>query len=150
VIHYTSIYDCPAWNFTKASEDPRYLLRLDSYNSLPDTDTDALGLVYETIYYQFLNEFGVNGTEAEMLHIQRDILELEIDYMRHGGAVLQVRLNVLRKRLEELADKNKGGNIFEVAAALSKWAGYDVSPMKLTVVEFYSKLKLYEKANEKR
>jgi hypothetical protein len=147
---YTSIYDCPAWNFTKAAEDPRYLLKLDSYKSLPEVpDTTDLQALYGELYFEFLNEFGVGSTESAILGMERDILELELSGLIEANATLQSRINLIRKRITELQTTGSDATIWDIAAGLSKFAGYDISPLRLTVVEFYSKLKQYEKAVEK-
>ena len=146
---YLSIYDCPAWNFAKASEDVRYLLKLDNYNKLPvGIDTSELQQVYESLYYQFLDEFGVGPSEGAILGMNRDILAMEIEYQVTGNETLKARISVLNSRLKALQQQS-GANIFDVAAAVSKWAGYDISPLKLTVVEFFSKLNQYEKSMAK-
>ena len=142
---YQSIYECPAWNFVKARDDKRYLMKLESYHKLPDP-VDGLEEAYEEMYYQFIDEFGIGSTEGMILNLERDILELEVSYSMTGNQTLLARIGVMKQRLEELISKSTGGNVFQLAAQVSKWAGYEISALRLTVVEFYSKIKEYEKA----
>lgn len=148
--HYATIYECPAWNFSKAGKDHRYLLRLENYTVLPDDVTIDLGEVYQSLYYQLLDEFGVSASEDVILCLERDVLQLETELMLHRSGQVETRLKALRTRLTNATPSNvKDSNIFEISASLSKWAGYDISPLRLSVAEFYSKLKAYEKAMAK-
>jgi hypothetical protein len=131
--------------------DRRYLLRLDDYQTLPEVPVGVdLERVYAEIYYQFVDEFGVGVREQQAMELRRDILEMQIDLMVIGDQTLKARIALLEKRLNDMMEQGDNVNIFEVAAVLSKDAGYDISPTRLSVAEFYSKLKRYEKEQSAR
>lgn len=144
--HYGTMYDCPAWNWIEAQKDRRYLLKLESYAVLPECDIAKLNEAYDLIYDQYLNQFGLTDTEHYLLSLHRDSLELKLEMLDTGSGTLLAQIGVLEKRISEASQSDETGNgLFEVAAVLSRHFGYDISPLKLTVVEFFSKLKLYEK-----
>lgn len=143
---YTSIYDCPAWNWIRSAGDHRYLLILQSYAVLPSGDFPELAAVYDAIYDEYLTQFGLTETEHYLLNLHRDSLELKLDLMDTGNSMLITQIKLLDKKIDEAkGNQSDETDIFEVAAVLSKHFGYDISPLKLSVVEFFSKLKLYEK-----
>lgn len=144
--HYGTMYDCPAWNWIEAQKDRRYLLKLENYAVLPQYDIAKLNEAYDLIYDQYLNQFGLTDTEHYLLSLHRDSLELKLEMLDTGSGTLLAQIGVLEKRISEASQSDETGNgLFEVAAVLSRHFGYDISPLKLTVVEFFSKLKLYEK-----
>jgi hypothetical protein len=149
---YTSIYDCPAWNYAMAGqEDHRYILKMDSYEPLPDIPESVLNMKekYMDLYYQFLDKFGVSHSQDYILREYSQMiyhtLKSEIEGDRKSITFANIhRINIERAMAEK--KKQKQTDIYDLAHIVGRFQGYRIDPKELNVVEFYKLVQQYEES----
>jgi len=140
--YYDSIEDMPVWNWFKVSEtnDLKYLLKEDSI--LKENDRKLLAVVWDRIYFEFLEVFGVPAKMQQVLSLRREILKLQTKMVCKGRKDLEALIHIKGLELEALqADSNKQ-ELNTVTAFVSKQMGFRVDERKTTVKEFYTYLKM--------
>jgi len=94
--YYKSIDFLPMWNYykTQETEDLRYLLKLDDYESLPDVDESIFNEIWQEITYQvidFNNETDRRSKrifdkrkEIAMLNAKHKTIKMLLSALAHG------------------------------------------------------------------
>ena len=102
--------------------------------------------LWSKIYDQFLEVFGLNQKFEDWMRYKREEVRLYVRVYLHGEKHLKTLAEIRKRQAEELMIQlNGGSDKAEVYAAMSKFMGYPANPMKMSVFEFYSNLKLMRK-----
>jgi len=133
--HYTSINDMPIFNFDMIckSGDTSYLFK----DGKKQDNVDDVEL-WSNIYNEFLDFFGLSKEFKKYLKLKAKATRLYMDAMCSG----KKHLITFAKLYDSQADKSisdiEGGDLAITSAGLSKFFGFRINPMEVTVKEYYA------------
>ncbi len=126
--------------YKKAVEGDLTALRIEKGNEQDDIRA------MEKIEQSFIDLLGMNKRFEELLRLKNQRANLQADYIIKDERFL---LNLIRQKetqIQTLEDKLKGGlDIMQAKTILDKWLGVILDLKKITVLDFYTKLKEYER-----
>lgn len=123
-----------------------------NYARLNATDEDVLNdadvLAWEKIYDSYINHFGINALYKEYLAKAKKKAIAQLDYAITRKKIHFNVIRIMDVELEKLKTRmNQGVTTESVLVHLSKYMGFKQDPKKLTVKEYFSMIKEYERAN---
>ena len=145
---YNNIDNLPIWNFNKvkSENDLRYLFVKKSF--LNRFYIRKLLKIWESIFNQFFDEFGIDEGFLEELNEEKRILIMLCDRWIKQDRSIETFIDKKKYELS-LKKSNKGSIKFaEQVSILSKFKGYRIDEKIVTVKEFYSDLESYKKQNK--
>lgn len=99
--------------------------------------TDKLNILFDKIYNEFLEKFGLSEEYLTELEQKKYIAELQADYIITGQRHLRTLIAVAKERNNTLPKVKKPKNIGVILAQLGKYYGYHLNE-KITVYQYYS------------
>lgn len=138
--YYTRIDELDMYRYKKAVEGDLTALRIEGGNKRDDIRA------MNRIEQSFLDEMGMNKRFEELMRLKNQLAKLQADYIIKDERYL---LNLIRQKetqIRSLEEKLKGGlDIMQAKTILDKWLGVVIDLKKITVLDFYTKLKEYER-----
>ncbi len=129
--------NCFAFDKIMATGDYSFLYKEPPKKKLSEKE---LELVWESIYDEFIKEFGIS--EQYRLYLEKMGLYVEhLNAAYNGGDKSQLTFAEIRKRQAEDLLKNNDNKI-SIYAVVSKFMGFPCRPKEISVKDFYSYLKL--------
>lgn len=103
---------------------------------------------WELIYDSYINTFGINKYYQEYLKICIKIAKNQTKYIETNNKLLLTNISIFEFELQELKKNMKSDvSTFSILNALSKMQGYHINTKEITVTEYFSLIKDYERAN---
>lgn len=145
--YYTSITNLPIYNFDVLCKtgDFNYLLK-DGSDKLP-ADLDEVKL-WSDIYNEFLEEFGLSKNFKKYLKLRAKATRLYKEALVDGKTHKITFAKLADLQAVDAIKSVEGGDLSKTSAALSKYYGFRINPMEVTVKEYYSYVYQAQKDNE--
>ena len=137
---YTSIEDLPAFNWFKIMETSDLSWLLLNRKDLKHIDESALKDVWDAIFYEFAEAFGISEKAKETYIIQAKILSLYIQLALTKDKSLKTFIKIKELELAELQKQTVGENnskINSVKVYVERFMGRFIDLKTITVKEFY-------------
>lgn len=100
----------------------------------------------EAIEQSFIDEMGVNDKFAALQRVKDQLARLELEYIETDRRVLWNNIRQKREQVRTMESKMQGGlNIMQAKNILDKWLATVIKLNEITVLDFYTKLKEYER-----
>jgi hypothetical protein len=134
----------PLFNWIKCNEGKIEFTRISDEGN-PQMDV----ITWETIYNDYLKEFGLSETYKRMLNAMKKKALLELDYVLTGDRFKLTEVEIEQTRLNSmLQNAGNGMTIEESLIYISKWLGTWLNAKNITVREYFNLLEQYGKANK--
>jgi len=144
--YFTHIEECTVFAWQKAIGGDLTHLRLKD-NGTPKEDATA----WDSVYNSYITEFGLGKEYIYLLEVQRELAEVQLDYVIENDRILLNRINVLKADIKTILDKEQDGNdMTTTLIVVSKWLGYKVDQKNTTILQLYKILDLIKKENENK
>lgn len=143
---YRSIDDLPIYNWFKIQEtnDMRYLLKVTTNEA--DKFTFELAEIWEKIYSEFIDTFGINDTFRQMLMLRKEICVLRMKVaMKDENAYLVTFAEIKEKELKQMIEKLNEKEMSSAKVYVEKYLGFKIDQRVTTVREYYEYIKAIEK-----
>lgn len=135
---YTSIHDLSIYLFDKISNNEDYTLLIKAGKKYKGD----LEEVWSKIYDEYLNEFGINEKYKDYLNAKIKEAELIVDFRVNDNKVSKTLAKVKAAEANSILENMQGGSLRDACAAISKYMGFMVDPIKTSVYTFISYIKL--------
>jgi len=144
--HYDTIDELPMikWNKIHKESDPIHLLKQARSVSLNELQKDELQKIWEELYNEFINVFGLSESLKDIMELELKIARLQMKRITSDDAAVLNFINSLQKQLNALREKNQaesGSDIYTTKNNLEKHFKVNISMSTCTVREFYSYLR---------
>lgn len=107
-------------------------------------EADAMAM--ERVEQSFIDEFGFPDRFVRVMRLKNELAQLRYEYIVENK---RINLNFIKQKerqIENEEDKMKGGlDIMQAKTVLDKWLGTILKLSEITVLDFYTKLKEYER-----
>jgi len=126
--------------------DLRYV-RIGVVPNSEETDTDEL--IWNEIYSEYIDRFGLNKIHEKLLKIikKKALLELDFVITRERFKITQIQIEE-HKLKQMLSNRGDNQSIEESLVYLSQWLGHHVDPKNISVIEYFTRIELYGKQNK--
>ena len=142
--YFESIKDIILWNWWQVQTGDLRHTRKDINIGTPKEDENA----YMMINDSYLDEFGIDKTQAEIIELQRRIAILECDFVIDENRFYLNEIRRLEKEILELLTNKNGGDRDGLIIHLEKWLGFRINEKKITANKFYKIVREYEREIE--
>jgi hypothetical protein len=103
--------------------------------------------MWQNLYDQYIKKYGLGKLYKRLLNVMKEkaVCELEFVSSRDRFKLTEIE----EAELKSMIDNNgKGMTIEETLIYLGKWLGYRLNPKEINVVEYFTILDQYGKANK--
>ena len=112
-----------------------------------ENDSIAWMIVYE----QYIEKYGLSDVYRRLLEVMKKKALFELEYVITKERFKLTEIEIQETKLNTmLANNGSGMNTEESLIHLSKWIGYRLNPMEVSVSEYFNILKEYGKTNNKK
>lgn len=139
--YYLTIEDLPIYNWYKClNGEIKYVRR--AKNGLKTNDL----IVWERLHDEYIKEFGLGKVHAKILKVIKDKAIQELDYVITGDRFKLTLIEMEETRLKNiLSTAGTGISIEEMLIHMSKWLGQWIKTKEISVKEFFTLQKEYER-----
>ena len=143
---YDSIHVMPVWNWMEIHEkhDLKYLL-IDPGQTISKED---LANQWERLYAEYIEEFGIHEKYRDYLQKRIHIARMKCDMILTDDFSLQNIIDVEEIELQAMLKDREKIKYMDIVASLSKFMGFHVNTRQITVFEYYSYLRNFERATK--
>jgi len=142
---YVKIDGCPLFNWAKINEGKFVYLLKDQDDK---TTEKELSEAYAFLYDDYIERLGLSKEYKKLLSIMKKKALLEIDFIINEDEFTETKIDLEERKLKEIVKGDENENQIEKSLIyLSKWIGYRLAIKEITVLEFYTILNEYGKAN---
>jgi hypothetical protein len=103
---------------------------------------------YEKINDSYLEEFGMDKTQLEIIELQRRIAILQCDFVIEEKRYIINEIKRLQNEILELLTKKEGTDRDGLVIHLEKWLGFRLNEKEITANKFYKIVREFEKEQE--
>ena len=144
--YWESIDEMPLHNWIKCNDGKINFIRK---KEVKDEGKDEEK--WNDIFDQYIQRYGLSEMYLRLLKVLKEKALLELDYVKNGEKFKITLINIQENKLQSMISNNGNGlSINEALIHISKWVGYRLNPMEITVVEYFNILKEYGKANKQK
>ncbi len=145
VVYWESIKDMPLKNWIKCSDgEVQYVCK---------SGTTSLELCmdqWSKLYDEYLSFFGLGDRYEKYLNTQKDLAVLQAEYVIKKEKFTLTLIEIQKATLKNLENYFGNGQQIEVILLwLGKFMGFRIDPEKVSVMEYFTMLEEYGKANKK-
>lgn len=135
----------PLFNWEKCQEGQLHYVNKDKKPRKNDAEQWIM------LYNEYLNRYGV-GNQLERYLTQKILLaKLRLQYITTNDVFLLNNIEIAKIELKELdPKKHEGLTTKQTLVHLSKWIGYRVNPLIVTIVEYKEMLEEYVRSNKEK
>ena len=143
---YESIHTMPVWNWMEIHEkhDLTYLL-VDTRHTARKEDLEKR---WDALYSEYIAEFGIHDKYRDYLMKMVHIARMKCDMILTDDFSLQNIIEVEEFELENMIKDREKIKYMDIVASLSKFMGFHVNTRQITVFEYYSYLRSFERATK--
>ncbi len=135
--YYSSITDLPIYNFDVMCKtgDVSYLLKTGT-DEFPDT-VDEIAL-WSDIYNEFIDCFGLSDSFKKYMKLRQKATKLYKEALVDGKRHKITFAKLADLQAIDAIKESDTGDLSRTSATLSKYYGFRINPMEITVKEYYS------------
>jgi hypothetical protein len=135
---FKSIDDLPQWNWVQIhkTDNLAYLKKLDSYRKIEKEVTNELQDLWQTIYDEYLEEFGLSKEYIEHLNKKKEIARLKKEYILTGDRNILNLIDIEEAELIDSYTKTESQEFESVVVGIEKMQGIRIDPKKITVYQY--------------
>lgn len=143
---YQSIDELPIYNWflIHKTNDLTWLLKKKSNINLKQVKT--LEVLWEKIYFEFLDTFGIPDTMRHILEIKRDIMVLKIRMLAENDRSLETFIEIKELELNQLNENNQKDTTGKVKGYVEKFMGFRLNEKEITVKDFYGYIEIIKES----
>ena len=141
--YYLELNEIPLFNFEKCMEGDYSYIRKDNKEKWGKGEVMAFVELYEK-YVQKYNKKDLDNK----ISLYKSLIQLQCAYVETGEDYFLTQIEIKKASLPKAKEKTQS-NTTETLLVLSKYTGYRLDPKKVTVDEYFTLMKLYERENKK-
>jgi len=134
---YQGIEDLPIYNWWKINETNELSWLLLNQELSYYADDKLLKPLWEKIFDEFIDTFGMPEKMRSILELKRDIQVLEWDIILTGDKSLQTFIDIKNFELQELLKEEKAQTNGQAKIYIEKYMGFRLDEKTLSVKDYY-------------
>lgn len=146
-IPYNSINDLPVYNWWKLNETGDLIWLLREPCKPTSIQMGILSEKYSRIMQEFYSVYGISDEYRNILNKQREIALLKCTYIITGDRINETLIDIAKFELSEMVKQETDITFYDIKAIVEKQMGFRIDARSCTVAEYYSYIKIIEKAN---
>lgn len=139
--YYLSIDELPIHNWYKClSGELKFVRRSENGSEQKDLE------VWERLHDEYIKEFGLSKVHAKILKVIKQKALIELEYVITGDKFKLTLIQMEEERLKSMVNTTGSGvTIEQMMIHMSKWLGQWIKPKEISVKEFFTLQKEYER-----
>ena len=142
--YWNSIKELPLYNWIKCNNGLLEFTRVNKRgNKIKDLEC------WENLYNEYLSEFGLDDRYKKYLQAKKKKAIIQAEYILKNDNGKLTEIEIQNQRIKDLEMYFGTGQKIEIVLTwLGKFLGYKVDPKNTTVMEYFTILEEYGKANK--
>ena len=142
---WASIDEMPLFNWEKCQAGELHFVNIDRKPRKDDAEQ------WIRLYNEYLERYGLGEQLDRYLAQKVHLAKLRLQYITSNNVFLLNSIEIAQIELDQLDPrKHEGLSTKQVLVHLSKWIGYQVNAMNITIVEFKEMLEEYVRSNKEK
>lgn len=147
---YKSIDELPLWNWFRIQETNELKYLFKENVSKWEFFIFQLAEVWENLYNEFINTFGISDSLREVLQIKKEIAVMRYKMVADdSNAYLQTFINIKEYELKQILGRLEKQEFTSAKVYIEKYMGFRIDLKTTSVKEYYEYLKVLEKEAKK-
>ena len=142
--YYSELNEIPIHNFEKCMEGDYSYIRKDDKEKWGKGEVIAFMELYE----KYIQKYNKKDLDSK-ISLYKSIIQLQCAYIESGDDYFLTQIDIKKAQLPQEKTTKTKSNTTETLLILGQYTGYRLDPRKVTVDEYYTLIKLYERANKK-
>lgn len=142
--YYSELNEIPLFNFEKClAGDFSYVCK-----EIPEKWGKNEVKAFSELYEKYIQKYQKKDLENK-ISLYKNIIKLQCAYIESGDEYFITQIEIKKAHLPKKTEIKTESNTTQTLVTLSKFMGYRLNPKEITVDEFYTIIKDYERANKK-
>ena len=141
--YYSELNEIPLFNFEKCMEGDYSYIRKDDKEKWGKGEVMAFVELYE----KYVQKYNKKDLESK-ISLYKSLIQLQCAYVETKEDYFLTQIEIKKASIPKAKESPKS-NTTETLLILGQYTGYRLDPKKVTVDEYYTLIKLYERANKK-
>lgn len=142
--YFSELNEIPLYNFEKCLEGDYRFICLNISEKWNVKEAQA----FEVVYEKYVQKYQKKELESKF-RIYKAVIELHGMYAETQDDYFLTQIEIKKSQLPKVEEK-QANDTTQSLVVLSKYMGYRLNPKEITVDEFYSIIKQYERGNKKK
>ena len=142
--YYSELNDIPLYNFEKCLSGDYRFICLHQPEKWSKHEFNAFLLIYEKYIQKYQKKELVNK-----VNILKTLIELHYMYAATNDKSFLTQIDIKKSQLPKTHEKTES-NTTQTLVVLSKFMGYRLNPREISVDEFYTIIRNYERSSQKK
>ena len=112
----------------------------------------ALQTKWGVVYDGYIARFGLSEDYLKLIEKKKEIADLKVERMETGSKALNTFIKIAELELNEMqkGDGREEVDFYESKSHVEKQLGFALDPMKISVSEFYSHIKVLKQSTKQQ
>lgn len=143
---YKSIDDLPQWNWNQAHKTGNYsyIKKLDSYRNIDIDTSEELTKCWNSIYDEFLEEFGLSKRYLDLLQARKTIANLKLEFVKTGTRAILNEIEIEEIDFANEFQTTEEARYESIVMAIEKRQGMAIDPKNITVYRYNNYLRTFK------
>ena len=143
--YYSELNEFPLFNWIRCNEGELKFTRIDPNEGNSETDHEA----WQRLYDQYIKRYGLGKLYKRLLNVMKEKAIYELEFVNTRDRFKLTEIEIKEAELKSMIDNNgQGMTIEETLIYLGRWLGYRLNPKEINVIEYFTILDQYGKANK--
>jgi len=145
---YTTIDELPMDNWFKIHKTNDVLFLLKKRTNVNAKQIELLNVQWNTIYFEFLDAFGIPEKMQEVIMLRKEIFCLETYLFLTADRTINTFIKIKKYELEKTLEADKKETVDTVTSYVSKYMGRRIDLKVETVREFYGHIAMIKEESK--
>ncbi len=135
---FSSIYDLPQWNWNQIhlTGNYGYIIKKQSYLKLELNNSDHLKQLFNQIYDEYIEEFGLSDNYIKMIEGRKRIAAMQHQYIQTGDRSILNMIEIEELEMKNEFNSSEGLRYEAVVMAIEKRQSIAIDPKTITVYKY--------------
>lgn len=140
---YSSIDDLPQWNWEQVHKTGNfaYIKQLKNYRKIEVDKSPTLEQLWEDIYNEYLEEFGLSKQYLDLLERKKKLARLKNEFILTDDRSLLNFIKIEQMELDAAFSKGEGMSFESVVIGIEKIQKINIKTKEITVYEYNNYLR---------
>lgn len=108
----------------------------------------ALQIMWRQMIDQYIARFGFSESFLEIFRKEKEVVSLKLQRIANSDKTLNAFIGIAEAELSQIKEQSKSGSFDALLAAVDKFMGYSIDPMRCSVSKFYSYVAMMDRQNK--
>ena len=142
--YYSELNEIPLYNFEMCMNGNYSYIRKDGREKWGKAEVMAFMYIYE----KYTQKYNKKDLDSKVM-LYKSLIQLQCAYIETGDEYFLTQIDIKKAQLPKQKEQKQESNTTQILVVLSQFQGYRLDPKEISVDEYLSIKKSYERENKK-